>query len=574
MLPVLRAWAFPVVACSVLPVWTCLGRVGPFRAPGLEEEGIHGALLAASIVGRWLTFAALPGNSDVPLGDTPFWPASAMGAALTSVVPVDPGFALGLVVFVSFWLAGFGPLVLVRRTWPTASALAALIAGFAVQTAPSVLRGLPGADLAALGAGPLALGLAFPRLAVFAGLWSVPNAVVFGFAGLARRSGWWLAAALPALALLTPVGPLAGGLRVEAPAVATVPAYLGVGGALFPLPPAESAPFVGEARWLDPAVSALAPPALHPSGDAARPALGNVLVPMQRVHGGIVALAGMLIGAFLARSWAVAAGLSLTTLTLLAGWQLVPGEAAFDPQSAARLAGLLHDVPGGVLSWAAPISLFGAMGLAAGATRLRRAAIVLVPFSLAGIALENPRLALPAVAIPPDAMASSLATLEDGGVIVFPTPEAPWFMGTRSLDRVRWELARSGRRFASQEASAPVLTALLQRTGLPVDTSAAAVVWGHRNAEPFSASRKAGARYLLVHLDGVPPSARPSLDGWLAERVGMPVARVDQSLLYDLAAGPKAALPTLPPPSGVSTPRLPPLPPGVTPLPELPGVRQ
>lgn len=565
-----RAWWIPAVAFAIIPIWMGLGRVGPFRAPGLEEEGIHGVLMAASIVRRWLTLAALPGTADVPFASAPYWPASAAGAALAGLLPVDPGFALGIVVFGAFWLAGFGPAVLVRRAFPAFPLSAAVIAGFAVQASPAVLRALPGADLAALGAGPLALGLAFPRFALLSGLWSVPNAIVFGLAGVARRSGWWLLAALPAFALCVHAGPLVGGLRVSPAARATVPAYLGTDGALFPLPPSEAAAFHGETRWVDPAVSALAPPALHAKIGDDRPKLGTLLIPMQRVQGGVVALLGIAAGLFFATRWGAAGAISLTTVTVLAGWQLVPGENEFDHTAAARLAGLIADLPGGALSWSSPIALFGAVGLAAGAARLRRWAWILLPLSLVGIALENPRLALPAVAIPPDAMATSFVTLDDGDVIVFPTPESPWFMGTRSADRLRWEMARAGRRFASDVASAPVLTALLQRTMLPVDTSAAQLVWEHRDAEPFAAARKAGARYLLVELDGVAPSARPSLDGWLAERVGMPVARVDEALLYDLAAGPGSGKETPHVPAGMPTPRLPPLPAGVAPLPELP----
>ncbi|MDP2311099.1 MAG: hypothetical protein Q8P18_34080 [Pseudomonadota bacterium] len=56
--------------------------------------------------------------------------------------------------------------------------------------------------------------------------------------------------------------------------------------------------------------------------------------------------------------------------------------------------------------------------------------------------------------------------------------------------------------------------------------------------EPLRAAYAAGWRYLLVDLEGLPPLGRPRIDGWLAERAGMPVARDGSRLLYDLSEGP------------------------------------
>ena len=79
-----------------------------------------------------------------------------------------------------------------------------------------------------------------------------------------------------------------------------------------------------------------------------------------------------------------------------------------------------------------------------------------------------------------------------------------------------------------------------------MDTAAARLLWASRADEAVRDARAAGWRYLLVDLGGLPPLGRPSVDGWLAERAGMPVARDASRLLYDLSAAPEHARP-LPP---------------------------
>ncbi|MDP2314710.1 MAG: hypothetical protein Q8P41_17535, partial [Pseudomonadota bacterium] len=236
-----RAVGIEVAAAAIfalVPAWLFVGPVGPFRAPGLEGEGLYGQLFAGAMVRRWVTGGASPGVADIA-GDTVWWPVSPLASGLQAAIPLDPAWALGCVVAFAVWLAGYGPWRLARRVFPTAPLWGALFAGLAAQTSPVVLRALPGVDLAALAVGAIALGLAHPRAAWVGGLWSAPGALVFGIAGLLGRRPAWLIAALPALALLLPASSLPAAMRPAAAPSPTSPGYLTDEGATFPLPPEE-----------------------------------------------------------------------------------------------------------------------------------------------------------------------------------------------------------------------------------------------------------------------------------------------------------------------------------------------
>ena len=194
-----------------------------------------------------------------------------------ALLPTDPALSLGLIVAFSFWLAGFGPYLWLQKlfqqtSWP--SWAASLLAGLALQTGPVMLRGLPTAYLAALGLGALGLGLADARLAWIAGLWSWPNACFFAVLGILQRKPFYLLAGLPLIAVLLAPSDLPGALRHTLPSTPSSPGYLAGEGTLFPMPPAE-VPSVKEE-------------------DKARPWIGMLLVPLQRIHGGPLALLGLL----------------------------------------------------------------------------------------------------------------------------------------------------------------------------------------------------------------------------------------------------------------------------------------
>ncbi|MDP2311097.1 MAG: hypothetical protein Q8P18_34070 [Pseudomonadota bacterium] len=656
---------------AVVPAWMFTGPLGPFRAPGLEGEGLYGQLFAGALVRRWLTGGAAPGVADVVGGEV-WWPVSPLGAGLQAVLPVDPAFALGIVVTLGVWLAGYGPWRLARRVLPSAPLWGALCAGLAAQTSPVVLRAIPAGELAALAVGAIALGLAHPRLALIGGLWSAPGAVVLGIAGLFGRRPAWLLAVVPALALLLPASTLPGAVRrtVASQAVsATSPAYVTASGSAFPLPPGEQTALIAAAEltrtglWIPGEVSPLvrgnlfrgppptpgtgrdgasgswggalprnAPPGgpgpldpldpldplfgvggvgpldpvedpvegaggpdpagapeLYPpvapqegaapepmaggspppdappvASSEEQPWIGGLLIPLQRLHGGAAALFGLLalllIGAPGNRAVRIAAAGGLLfwgALTLAFGWPAVPGEVERDPALVAGLRILLSAdqiaaIPGGgVLAWAAILPALGGLGIAAlsGVSRLPLAARVAACVVLVGVGapLENPRLIAPVATVPPDPVRRALAALPSDRLLLFPAPQWPYLQGQRPTASAFWEAAATGQRMeprGEDPAAAALIGALTALTAVPVDIQAAHLLWSSRSGlvqegdEPLRAAYAAGWRYLLVDLEGLPPLGRPRIDGWLAERAGMPVARDGSRLLYDLSEGP------------------------------------
>ena len=610
-----------------IPAFALAGPVGPFRAPGLEGDGLYGALLSGAITRQWISGAAPVLTEGVTGG--PYWPASPMGALVQALLPVDSAFALGLVVAFAWWLAGYGAYRLARVTFPESHPAACFAAGVAAQTSAVLLRALPGADLAALAIGPIALGLAHPALAWVGGLWSLPGAVVFSVAGLLGRKPAWLVAGVPALGLLVAPSALPGALqRLPGPS-ASAPAYVADSGAAFPLPPAEAAPLIaaadiaGTGLWIAPdlepnvrgslhrggppgmpptavpgphpglpAEGGAGPPGLPPAGAPTlpggqpvpapdgppvasppplgaasafgpppgaapavptiaapddRPAIGELIVPLQRLHGGPVALVGLLLALALAgtRRFGVAGLVSLGVITGVYGWQAAPGELEMDPSTVRTLllaldAADIARLPGGAgaaLSWGAIPVVLGGPALAWAISRVWAVAIVAV----LGIPLENPRLALPVIPFPPDPLRDTLVGVDPGGVLAFPAPQFPYLQGQRPPARWQWEMAEARRATddgGGETAVAGLVRALTVETGIPIDTQAAEALWAARGEDPFDDARAAGWRYLLVDLDALPEDVRPRLDGWLAERIGTPVARDATRLLYDLSGGP------------------------------------
>jgi hypothetical protein len=601
----LRARAGEGVALLVfglIPARLLIGPVGPFRAPGLEGDGLYGQLFAGAVVRRWLRGEVPPGALDAA-GDLPWWPKAPAAALAQALLPVDPAWALGLVVAAALWLGGVGPWRLARRVWPAAPWWGPLLAGLAAQTSPVLLRAVPGVDLAALAVGPIALGLAHPRLAWLAGLWSAPGALGFAVLGLLARRPAWLVAGIPALGLLVPASTLPAAMSPTREPAATAPAYVAAGGAVFPLPPEEQAPLRAAAaltrtgRWLPAGVeprvrgnlflgppptpgaarrgppagpegAGAAPPATPPPGDFTkeeRPWFGTLLVPLQRVHGGVAALVGLLLlllgaGAGedtrlperqrLARLLGLGGTLAFLGVTAAFGWQAAPGELENAPTVATELALMLDPTAqaglpgGGVLAWSAWIVAIGAVGIAGlvtarGVTAARLAAAILLVG--AGVPLENPRLVAPVASVPPDPVRATLAALPAGKLLLFPAPQWPYLQGQLPFAAALWEAAEAGQEpevRSGDPAAAAVIGALSALTGAPVDAAAAERLWEARSSNPMADAAAAGWRYLLVDLEAIPPLSRPLLDGWLAERAGMPVARDGVRLLYDLSAGP------------------------------------
>ncbi len=579
--------------------------IGPFRVPAQDGEALYGSLYGAAMVQRWWLMEADPGTADTLVGDTrPWWPESPMAALLQAVLPLDPGFSLGLLIAGAVWLAGYGPYRLGRSA--VGSGWGPVVAGLAVQSSPMVLRGIPGTDLAALGVGALALGLAEPRLAWLGGLWSWPAAVFLAGAGVVRRNLWLMIAGLPALAALFPATDLPGALSSSPSPLPSAPGYFGKSGALFPMPPPETVELRQRARqtglWLSAGESAGAQPTSRPGlpGGQAPPGaplpgalgtdpgaapegpqrhwIGAVLVPMQRIHGGPVLLLGLLLGLLdpRARRWSVV-GLTLWAgITAAYGWQSFPEEAEVAPHTVSGLRLLLNGAqiaalpgrPDG-LAFGALMGICGAVGLA---SFFRGGRLWFSPLILLGVLLENPRLAAPVTPLLPDPLLQVLAALPEGAMIVFPAPQAPYFQGTRSSARVLWEAALAGKRLPAEPepAVAGVIASLSRELDLPVDVQASQWFWAAPAEAPYEQALAQGYAYMVVDLGGVPQPLRPRLDGRLAADVGMPLAREGGRLLYDLQRGPAGIASPLDGGPGAGTkPPLPPLNPEEPRLPPL-----
>ncbi len=305
-----------------------------------------------------------------------------------------------------------------------------------------------------------------------------------------------------------------------------------------------------------------------PDDPLGRPWIGAAVVPLQRLYGGPAIGVGIAVGLLFAvrarlrrprvspaenTRWAPSfiGILTLVALTLLFGWQAAPGELEQDPLTTTRLAGLLSParaalLPGGGASaWSALLPLAGALGILPllAATRIPVAARVALGVLLAGVGvpLENPRLVAPVASIPPDPIRETLDRLPADTLILFPAPQWPYLQGQRPAAAALWEAAATGQRIEREgedRAAAGIIGALSALADLPVDVQAARIVWEGHATEPILEARRAGWRYLLVDLEALAPAARPRVDGWLAERAGMPVARDGARLLYDLSEGP------------------------------------
>ncbi len=548
------------LVCLVLPAaW--IGRtVGKFRAPGVEADALFEALAAA----------ALARGGGAPASPSPAF------AALQAVLPAppngafDPAFAYGVVVFLAVWLAGFGPWRLARVWAPEAPWWAAGLAALAVQTSPMVLRGVPDADLVALGVGAAALGLAHPPLALGAGAFGAPAAALYLCAGVGaalrrdRRAAWWLVAGLWVAPAVLAEGDAARAIWRTPRTSATVPAYVTEGGAVFPLPPVEAAPVVARAQagglglWSAAGVEPrgfgnrfAAPPGgptpVKPAGAApdrpagGAPGLGGLWVWTQRAWGGPALVVGLLLGlAVRGRRVASVVGVALlAALTIGWGWAPLPGELERDPDAARALGGALSlaDRPGTALGWAALPAVLAAPGLAAALGRLGRGGVVVgLGLALAGIPLENPRLASPVANVPPEPFAETLRGMAPGALLVFPNPAAPWHQGGVPLARLRYIADRDHPLADPRDPDAVAALARLSvLVGHPVDQSAAPLAEGAPGSVALGAVSGAW-RYLVVDYDALPRHEGARVDGWLAAQVGPPVANVGARRIYDRAA--------------------------------------
>ncbi|HNH50482.1 MAG TPA: hypothetical protein PKY30_25845, partial [Myxococcota bacterium] len=358
------------------------------------------------------------------------------------------------------WLGGLW-------SWPAALFLAAagmlrrnlwlLMAGLPALAALFPATELPGALSSSAPPKPSAPGYFGKSGALF----PMPPPETVELRERARQTGLWLSAGEPAGSLPPlPAGatPAGEGSLPPLPAGAAPSGAPAAGGAI-PTAPAgppptdvENSPGAqptsrpglpgGQAPPAEPLPGGLgSDPGALPEGPQ-RHWIGAVLVPLQRLHGGPVLLLGLLLGLLdpRARRWSVVGITLWAGITATYGWQSFPEEAEVAPHTVSGLRLLLNGeqiaaLPGRPdgLAFGALIGICGAVGLSAFFQGRR---LWFSPLILLGVLLENPRLAAPVTPLLPDPLLQVLAALPDGGMIVFPAPQAPYFQGTRSSARV------------------------------------------------------------------------------------------------------------------------------------------
>jgi len=560
--------------------------VGPHRVPGHPTEMLHGLLGAGGQLRAWATTGGW-GRATAVISAPPFWPENLDLALLEALLwGAAPGLGVGLGLLAAHTLAGLGPYLLARRLG--GAPLSAAVAGLAVQLSPPALRAVGSGEVGVLAVGPAALAVALALgearwerglaavAALITGGWSAAGAAALIAAGFASRRWVLLWAALPLLpAGFTAPSPLAGAARLAAPVVRTVPAYIGAGGGVLPLPPDASAdapaappaaagpsptqaggptlpPLPGDgpppgqpgptAPGAPPPGAAGAPPPPGgpppPHAGPPPPSAGGPGPLPQRLPGGVGVWVALGVGLLAGRRGAAALGLGALALWV-AVLGLQPPAGSMPPVPPAWLEALGGWVPGlrapvGVSAWLAlPLLCVPA---ALGAQRWTAALVLPV---LAAAFWENPRLSAPVTNLPPGAIVATARGLPDGALAHFPSPVHPWRQGGGSPTALWVEGLRLGHPVAATAAEGPtdpLLAALSRRADLAVDLAAAPRVWAHRDDDPIAAARAAGVVGLVLDTSTLDPEIARQLDGWLAAEIGQPLAQDGARALYPLAA--------------------------------------
>jgi hypothetical protein len=523
----------------IIPALLVGRALGPYKAPGMGTEMLHGQLFAAAQVEDWLGGGV--GQVGAALGAGQWWPDQLLPVVAAAGLGVwfDSGLAYGLVVFAAVWLCGFGPYRLMRARWPDLASSGCLAAALLVQASPPVLRAVWSGEIGVLGVGPAALVLALAMsgararlvavLALLAGAWGTVAALSLAIAaGLLRRPALLLALVPLGVALSSPPSALPGAARLAPVALGQGPAYVAANRAVLPLPPDEAAA-------LRPAPNLRAATAEQVSGDGGVP--GNrISGQVARLPGGLaiwlVSALGLVLGP---RGPASAALLCLCAWFAVFG--LLPMAGAPPPLPPAWLERVAPWLPGlrppiGGLAWLLPALLVAPL---AAAHRWR-------PLPLAGLCLltallENPRLSLPVSNLAPDPVAATLSGLEGGNLVVFPSPAPPWRQGGESAARLLTVAIGAGHAVEvglRPPSDAALMGELSILADMPVDLEAGPVLWATRGGDPLEEARRAGFTALLIDERAVASERLPAIDGWLASRVGVAVARHEGRALYDL----------------------------------------
>ncbi len=433
--------------------------------------------------------------------------------------------------------------------------MAALVIGLLVQLAPPVLRSVGSGEGGILAVGPLCLALALSKgpgnpqkagaglLALLAGAWAAPAGLLLGLVGLLQRRAalaWGLLPLLPLL--LVSASHLPGSARLAPLPARTVAAYVSTGGTVLPCPrrtrrgrPSPRAP---SSR-----LPARRPKAPCPAGRRAprspappRRGAGSG-TGLERIPGGAGLWAALALALASGRRRVAALGLALVCAwTLLFG--LIPPNGAQPAAVASWLQELAPWLPALRPPWARADWLLLPLALVPLAlTGARHLPVLLLPI-LVGAALENPRASLPVTNLAPGGVEAVAGALPEGSIAFFPSPTSPWEQGKRSPA----ELAVLGQALGHPLPVSPdpgpeaaLLLQLSQQLDLAVDLRAGPLAGSLRGGDPLQLAREGGVVGLLIDGRELDPETRRALDGWLAARIGTPLAQDAELSLYGLA---------------------------------------
>lgn len=404
-------------------------------------------------------------------GAHPLWPASTLGTIIAAILPASPVEGVRFAMALAAWAAAFGGWRLARAWRPDAGVGGAMLAGAVAQLGPWTTWPIITGDLAALGAGPVLLALTLPWSAPLLAFWSAPVAAVIAVEGVFSGSWCRRSAFFGLLVLAAPASPREGAaFHSAAEATPSSPAYVGAGGAWFPLPPAEAAPWRAAAAWFSGRW-------VHPMSEAVSGSTSRVVPP------GALPLV------------IEAARVPARRRTVTPSAWLV----ATLPE--ARLGAWVRG--GGLEATATAVgALLAALACRVADRGLLRGAVsaLLILSGVAGFAV--PKAAVGRVS------GAELARLGElrGNVLFFPPPAAPWFAG-------RWSESQVGGVAASPVAPSRTVVALARLTDTSFDTAAAGLAWEARGeSELLDVAASEGVDTLVIDTAALPGWGRARLE--------------------------------------------------------------
>ncbi|MDP6935101.1 MAG: hypothetical protein QGG40_19420, partial [Myxococcota bacterium] len=153
---------------------------------------------------------------------------------------------------------------------------------------------------------------------------------------------------------------------------------------------------------------------------------------------------------------------------------------------------------------------------------------------VAGLGLWGlPGAGFPTTRLAPEPVFATLGGLPGGGVVVFPSPLAPWSQGYRLRAEVLYGVTQHGHPVGS-DGSSGLMARLTRVSNIEVGQRAAQGIWESRDEDPYQQAWDAGFRAILVDLRALNGPAKQRIHGELVGRVGRPLAVFGEWAVYGL----------------------------------------